>query len=275
MFADWHLFRRQAVGLALVALAAVIVVWNVPQLAFMMYPFRLFVTFIHEAGHGLAALVSGGNFIRFEVMANGSGLATTRGGVRAVIIPSGYLGAALFGSGLFYIVNRVPYPRVIAIVLSVALMALSLVYGQTSRIALTVGLAFAGVLLLTAWLASRYVVVFLLNVLAVMTALNAVLDLLFLTQHTHARTSDGRVLNDAAAFSQEITPRVPPNVWAWAWAAISALLLGWVMYHSLVRPLLRDALGRGDTIPVSNVLPVYYEYADYPRGSDEEEAHYG
>ncbi|MEL7236944.1 MAG: M50 family metallopeptidase, partial [Chloroflexota bacterium] len=118
MFVDWQLFRRRALGMSLIALVIVFIVWNIPQLNAVLYPFRLFVTFVHESGHGLAAILSGGEFVRFEVMANGTGLATTRGGSRAAILPAGYLSAALFGAGLFFITNRVPYPRIIAVVLA-------------------------------------------------------------------------------------------------------------------------------------------------------------
>lgn len=263
MFMDWHLFRRRALVMSLSAMGLVLIIWNIPQLEFVLYPFRLFVTFVHEAGHGLAAILTGGQFIRFEVMTNGSGLATTRGGLRSIIVPSGYLGASLFGTLLFYIVNRVPYPRIIAVVLSVGLILLSLVYGQTSRVALTVGVAFGLVVLLVGLFATRYMIVFLLNVLAIMTALNAVLDLFFLTQNTHARTPDGRALNDAAAFTQEIMPNTPPQLWAWIWAILSTLLLGTVIYRGVVRPLLQETLARR-TLQETDIEapPVYYEYAE-------------
>ena len=206
MFVDWQLFRRRALAMSILAMALVFVVWNIPQLNFVLYPFRLFVTFVHEAGHGLSAIFTGGEFIRFEVAANGSGLATTRGGSRAVILPAGYLGSSLFGAFLFYLTNRVPYPRLIALALGSGLVWLSLFYGQTSEIALTVGVAFGIALALMGLVARRYLTVFTLYLLAIMTALNAVLDLVFLTQNLTATAANGRVLNDAAAFALEIMP---------------------------------------------------------------------
>lgn len=241
MFMDWQLFRRRALGMSLLALVIVLLLWNLPQLEFALYPFRLFVTFIHEAGHGLAAIFTGGRFLYFEVSANGSGLATTRGGLRAAILPAGYLGAAFFGTGLFYITNRLPYPRVIAFGLGAGLVALSLLYGQTSRIALTVGTAFGVSLWLIGIFAKRYIIVLLLNILALMTALNAVLDMVFLTQDTTSRTPDGRILNDAAAFVQEIAPNTAPRLWAGLWAGFSLFMLGYTMYRSLVHPIVQDA----------------------------------
>lgn len=242
MFTDWQLFRRRALGMTLIALALVFVIWNIPALNGVLYPFRLFVTFVHEAGHGLAAILTGGQFEHFEVMANGAGLATTRGGSRAVILPAGYMGAALFGTLMFVLVNRIPYPRLLAFGLGLAIITLAGIYGQTSRLALIVGGAFAGGLLLMSLVGTRYLNVLVLNVLAILTALNAVLDLLFLTQNVTARTPDGRVLNDAAAFSQEIAPGVSPSVWAWAWAVTALMILGLAAYWSVLRPLIHDAI---------------------------------
>jgi len=227
---------------SLVALVIVLVVWNIPGLDRVLYPFRLFVTFIHEAGHGLAAILTGGEFLYFDVLPDGAGLATTRGGSRAAILPAGYLSAAFFGAALFYVTNRFPYPRLIALAVGAGVGTLSLLYGQTSQIAYTVGGAFALALVLVGLLASRYQVVLLLNLLAIMTALNAVLDLLFLTRNITARAADGRILNDAAAFALEIMPETSPALWAWLWAGASVLLLGIAVYRSLLRPLLNDRL---------------------------------
>ena len=51
------------------------------------------ITLVHELGHGLAAILTGGSFLYFEVFPNGGGLAHTSGGLRFVVIPAGYLGA--------------------------------------------------------------------------------------------------------------------------------------------------------------------------------------
>ncbi|MBN8621502.1 MAG: M50 family metallopeptidase, partial [Anaerolineae bacterium] len=99
------------------ALVLVFILWNIPQLDFVLYPFRLFVTYVHEAGHGTAALLTGGRFLGFEIFANGAGQAITAGGSRLLILPAGYLGAALFGAILFYLNNRFHYSRALSVVL--------------------------------------------------------------------------------------------------------------------------------------------------------------
>ena len=82
-------FRRRALFASLGAFALALIIWNIPQLNFLLYPIRLFVTFVHESGHGLAAIASGGSLNGFQVFANGTGVATTPGGNIVLILPAG------------------------------------------------------------------------------------------------------------------------------------------------------------------------------------------
>lgn len=234
--------RGRALSITAVAVVIVYLLWNVPALSPLAYPFRLFVTYVHEAGHALAALATGGRVIGFSVSADGSGLATTAGGSRAVILPAGYLGAALFGALLFYVVNTRPYARTISIVLGVALVIFTVLYARPDSsgvpVALFIGLLVGGGLIALGWKVNSDINLLVLNVLALMTALNAVMDVTLLIRHSDVVmvTQHGIVRNDAAAFSQEVAPWVPAAVWAVLWAAIAIAMVGAAIYFSIVRP---------------------------------------
>jgi len=233
MLTHLALFRQRAFVIALLAAAVVFILWNIPALSVVLYPFRLFVTFVHETGHGLAALVSGGQFEQFRIDENGSGVALTAGGSRFLILPAGYLGAALFGAVLFYLTNRVPYPRTIAAGLAVVLALITVLYTDFLSLAFIVGLVMAAALGLLWRFADRSLTMLALNILAIITGLNAVLDLISLTRNTNIIV--GALRNDAAAFSLEVAPLVPPVVWAFLWAGIAIALLAAAVYFSLIR----------------------------------------
>ena len=227
------LFRQRALLMAAAAVVIVFILWNVPAFDFLMYPLRLFVTFVHEAGHGLAALITGGRFDHFVVYSNGAGVATTSGGARWFILPSGYLGAAVFGALLLYLVNTLPFPKTLALTVALFLAVITLLFTDFLTTAFLVGLGFAVVLVLIWRFGDRGFAMLILNVLAMITALNAVLDLFSLVDNSGATL--GNINNDAAAFSREIAPLVPPVVWALLWCAIAAALLLAAIYYGILR----------------------------------------
>src|SRR5260370_9578533 len=90
--------RVQAMML-LTGVALSIVLWFVPFGGIISFPFRLFVTFIHEGGHALAALVTGNSVQSLSVSLDGSGETyTTNGGMLAQMLVSSacYIAALTF-----------------------------------------------------------------------------------------------------------------------------------------------------------------------------------
>jgi len=104
---EWKRLRQRAHWLEFLAFVASFVVWRLSETVRGWYVLQLPVTFVHEAGHGLSAILTGGRFVRFQVYANGAGIAFTAGGIRFIILQAGYLGAALFGAILLVLANRV------------------------------------------------------------------------------------------------------------------------------------------------------------------------
>jgi hypothetical protein len=72
----------------------------------ILYPIRLFVTFLHEFGHAAGALMTGGAVEYIEIETNSAGVTSTFNGNTSVILMGGYIGSAIFGNLLFYIGAR-------------------------------------------------------------------------------------------------------------------------------------------------------------------------
>lgn len=229
--------HRRALTYAGLALLVVIILWNVPFFSSVLYPLRLFVTFIHEAGHIIAAVLTGGEPRGFIVYANGAGVAYTAGGIRAVILPAGYIGTALFGAALFYIANTTFRTRRITLILGYGLVAFSIIFTLpnlfSGLLALMIGTVFGLLLIELSRRGSDDFNLLMLNILAMITSLNAVLDVTYLISNPSAR---GVVNNDAAAFSETFAPWIPASVWALIWAATALILLAGAVYFSVIRP---------------------------------------
>ena len=206
--------------LGLVALAlALIVLWQLPYAGWLVYPFRLFGTFVHELSHGIAAVLTGGRFERFVVQPDLSGLAWSAGGVRWLVSSAGYVGSAVFGGVLILLAARGAASRVLLLGLGLALALLCLLFVRNVFGILT-GLALAAALILAARRLRGAWSDLLLMVLALQLVLDGY-DSLFTLFRLSARTS---VQTDA--LSMQAATGVPALVWALVWSLVSTGLLG-------------------------------------------------
>jgi len=244
--------RRRTLWIAALASLLLALVWNVPELNLVLAPLRLFVTYVHEAGHGLGAILTGGRVIRFIVSPDGSGLATTAGGTRWVVISGGYLGAALFGSGLFYLSNRFSrFDRLIAIAIGIFMIIFTFRFARPDEngafTAMMIGYAIGALLIFVGWSAPRVITLLVLNVLAISTALNAVLDVWYLMGNISA--TRGTIRNDAASYSSEITNGLlPASAVALIWSAIAVGLFLAAIYFGIWKPLQEEVGERYEQI---------------------------
>ena len=252
--------RRQTLLITLLAFGFAFVLWNIDEvdrlitqrlqlgaetldLEMLIYPLRLFVTFTHEAGHVLAALITGGQVQGFTVSPNGSGLAVTSGGNSALILPAGYLGAALFGSFLFFLGNRAPRQvRGLSIFIGLSMILLTVIYARPdqtgSLTAFSIGMGFGLAMVVIGWAASPPINLFALNTLAIMTALHAVFDLWMLVGNADA--GRGGLRNVAAQFAEQFTPLFSASAVAFIWAVAAVVMLGIAIYLGLFQPLRQE-----------------------------------
>jgi len=114
---------RNAILLA-AALVFVVSAW-VPFGSTILYPLTLFTTWVHEMGHGLTALASGGEFHKLEIFANASGLARSSvadGIPRGMVALGGLLAPPILGAAILGLVHSPRRARVVLTGLAVALV---------------------------------------------------------------------------------------------------------------------------------------------------------
>ncbi|MFN2492321.1 MAG: M50 family metallopeptidase, partial [Pyrinomonadaceae bacterium] len=182
---------RPQAAVLLTAAAISVILWFIPFAEILTYPFRIFVTFIHEGGHALAALFTGNSVGSLSVATNASGETyTSQGGTisQMVVASAGYVGSMAYGALLLVLIRRSVAARVVLIGSAGLVLLLTFIYGlfmplfsgaSWSGIPFTL---FAGTLLsvgliLIARFASARVATFFISFLAVQCILNALLDL--------------------------------------------------------------------------------------------------
>src|SRR5690349_3236759 len=230
--------RPQAMTL-LIATAISVVLWFIPFAEFLTYPFRIFVTFIHEGGHALAALLTGNSVASLSVAVNASGETYTTGTgffSQIFISSAGYLGAMAFGALLLILIRKAVAARLVLLGSALYVFALTMIFGLIKPLFWVSGLSgipftlLAGIfisvaLVLIARFASAKVAAFFVSFLAVQCVLNALFDLktvLFLS-NPFAPT----VPTDAVNMSN--ATGIPAILWAGFWIFLALGILWFAM----------------------------------------------
>src|ERR1700687_1014825 len=123
--------RPQATTL-LFAAGLSIVLWFVSFAGILRYPFRIFVTVIHEGGHAIAALLPGNSGQSLSLAMNASGETyTTQGGTfsQMFVSSAGYLGAMTFGALLLLLIRKAVAARIVLAASALLILILTTVFG--------------------------------------------------------------------------------------------------------------------------------------------------
>lgn len=230
--------RPQAMTL-LIATTISLLLWFIPYAEILAYPFRIFVTFIHEGGHALAALVTGNSVESLSVAMNASGETyTSKGGMFSQLLVSsaGYLGSMAFGALLLVLIRKAIAARLVLLGSAAFILALTLIFGflkplfsfnSWSGIPFTLlagGLLSIG-LVAIARFASAKVAGFFVSFLAVQCVLNALFDLktVFFMASPFASGPTTDAVNMANATG------LPAILWAALWIVLALGILWFAM----------------------------------------------
>ena len=152
----------------------VLITFLLLQVPVVRIPVMFLSTWAHELGHGLGALITGGSFIRLQVLPDFSGIATT-GTVsrfqRAMVVIFGLLGPSLLGVVLLFLTRGLNWYR-IALALLAVLLLLSQIWAADlyTRGVLAASFAIVGMM---AWKLPARAAVFAAHVVAIALCLNA------------------------------------------------------------------------------------------------------
>ncbi|MFQ3582597.1 MAG: M50 family metallopeptidase [Chloracidobacterium sp.] len=140
--------RNSSLMWLILATVATLMLMVVPFASVITFPIRMFVTFIHEGSHALAALLSGYHVIRMTIHWDGSGLTLTAG-QNWFVASAGYLGTMLFGVLLLYHAQRRDRVSLLLVGSGVLVLLLTILFvnGQASWL-MVLPLALASMLLL-------------------------------------------------------------------------------------------------------------------------------
>jgi hypothetical protein len=206
--------RRLLLPLGLAA--AALLLWE----TFVVFPFRLFVVFLHEISHGLAAVATGGSIVSIGLSFDEGGVCLTRGGWPFLILNAGYLGSLLWGAAFLLLGARRARARPVIAGVGAFTLLVTLLYVRTA-FGFLYGLAAGLVLLSVALKLKPAVSETLLAAIGATSCLYAVWDVLTDVLLRHSGQSDAAALAHLTG--------VPALVWGVAWILISLAVLASVL----------------------------------------------
>jgi hypothetical protein len=211
----------------IVAAIATVVLWQFPWGNYILYPFTILATWFHEMGHGLTAILLGGNFQKLLIYSNGSGIAQHSGSVfmgrigRALVAAGGLMGPPIAGAAFIVASRRFKTAHYSLMFLGVMLL-LSVLLWVRSSFGLA-AISILGILILgIAMKSPRWLQGFAIQFLGVQACVSTFhqLDYVF----TPAAVIGGRqMLSDTGQIARQLL--LPYWFWGGLIAAISLILL--------------------------------------------------
>ncbi len=221
----------------LIALLVVVALWNLPFGDLLLYPFKLWATWLHEMSHGIVMVLSGAGFDHLEIYRDTSGIAYGKDAVgpaaRAAIASAGYLGAAVLGATFLMLGQSRRAARSILAAIAIALAISAAVWVRNGFGIGAVLVGAAGCIALTLFAGER-VAVYAVNFLAAQSCVNALLDIRVLFRDE--LVINGRVVGSSDAHNMAEATFGSYKMWAGIWLAWSLVSF----YIALRRVALRD-----------------------------------
>ncbi len=245
--------RRQiahrSLAISVMAFVAILALWYSESLSNIVHPLRMFINNIHGGLSALAIQVTGGAVHSFTLSPVGSYVIEFSGGAEALIMSAGYLGSALLGSVMFFLVNRAPHlVRGMAMItgaFTVGFLALFIRPDATGDwISMFICIGFGALLIILGWtgrgdinqlLSRRSLTQIVMTIASLMTACHILLDLPVILNSP--AMVDGAITNPIAYFSENVMPALSVPVIALAWSALAIAMLAAAFYLSISRQL--------------------------------------
>ncbi|GAC72131.1 hypothetical protein PANT_6c00079 [Moesziomyces antarcticus T-34] len=209
--------QRTTIIVACVYAVAIIILWNIPILNYILYPFKLLTVGFHEFSHAAVGLCTGARIESITLEPNEGGATRMRGGIPWLTLPAGYLGSSVIGAALIACGFDERASKVASIVVGVFFL-FTLWWARRDWLTWVLILAMIGLFVLF-WLvassvALRYFVLF----IGVMNCLYSVWDICDDLIFRKVNESD------ASAFSKVVGG--PPQFWGVIWLLISIAFFG-------------------------------------------------
>ena len=187
----------------------------------VLYPLKIFVVFMHEVSHGLAAYLTGGSIVEIEINPQQGGHALTTGGNRFMILTAGYLGSLIWGGIILLMAARTHFDKAVSVLIGIGMVGITIGFGS-DMFTYLFGVGFGVVLIAFGLFLPEVANDWILRVIGITSCLYAILDIKSdILDRSHLR-SDARMLAEET--------NLPTLFWGIVWIVIAIGLTLWFLY---------------------------------------------
>ncbi len=204
-----------------IALILIFIVISLLWGTVVLYPLKIFVVFMHEVSHGLAAYLTGGRIVEIEVNPQQGGHALTKGGNKFLILTAGYLGSLIWGGVILLMAARTHFDKAISVLIGIGMVGITIGFGSDTFTYLF-GVFFGIVLIACGLFLPEVANDWILRVIGITSCLYAILDI-------KSDILDRPHLRSDAYMLAELT-KLPIMFWGILWIVIAIGLTIWFLY---------------------------------------------
>ncbi|KIM87416.1 hypothetical protein PILCRDRAFT_814937 [Piloderma croceum F 1598] len=218
---------------------AIAILWHVPYLKLLIYPFKLLTVGFHEMSHAIMGILTCAKVHSIELDPDEGGATSMSGGIPWLTLPAGYLGSSFIGACLITCGFDTDASKVASLVLAVFFL-FTLWWARRNLLTWLLIIGMSGLIVLFWFVAGgvalRYFVLF----VGVMSCLYVVWDVI---DDTIARKVNS---SDASAFAH-VCGCCPSQVWGVLWLIIAliffaaGLIVGLVAFKQSAEQQKEDA----------------------------------
>ncbi len=187
-----------------------LLLWN----TIIIFPIKIFVVFLHEVSHSIAAILTGGSVIKMDVGFDLSGKCELEGGNTFIIASAGYLGSFLFGAFMFHSAYSKKYMNLSFIVITIIIVLFAVNSITTAAIQI-LAIIFSCGLLISMKYAPETFNKYVLAVLGLVSCLYVIFDIKEDIFDQSAANSDATIIAGLTG--------IPEIFWGLLWVCISSI----------------------------------------------------
>ncbi|KND01028.1 uncharacterized protein SPPG_04121 [Spizellomyces punctatus DAOM BR117] len=220
---------------------AITILWNVPVLKQILWPFKIVTVALHEFGHASAGLCTGAKIQSITLDPDEGGLTKMRGGNPYCTLPAGYIGSAFWGALMVFAGFDVLASKIVSVLIGLAMVAT--LYWARNWLTRGITVLFIGLIALLWWINGGYYLRYFVLFMGVMSCLYSLWDIIedLVTRKVNE--------SDASKFSHLCCRGcLPPQLWGVLWFLISLAFLGLAVVAALL-VFKEENTGSGQTTP--------------------------